>query len=67
MAVSITHSGHYSLWVTSPNPATGTPDLGFDLRAQQRHRDRHIHVYIQQPKNDLQNKKSQSSSQIAIL
>lgn len=38
MASSIIHSGHYSSWFASPSP--GTSDLGFNLRAQQRHRDR---------------------------
>lgn len=40
MAASIIHNGHYSSWFASPSPATGTSDLGFNLRAQQRHRDR---------------------------
>lgn len=44
MAVSIIHSGHYSSWFISPNPATGKSVLGFHLRAQQRHRDGHMYA-----------------------
>lgn len=44
MAALIIHSGHYSSWFTRPHPATGTPDLGFNLGAQQGHKVRHIYT-----------------------
>lgn len=52
MAVSIIHSGHYFLWFTSPNPATGTSDRGSDLRTQQRLRDRHMYTSSNQRMTD---------------
>lgn len=65
VAVSIIHSGHHSSWFTSPNPATGTSDLGFNLRAQQRHKGRHIYTSSNQSMTYKTN--SKPFSQLAIL